>query len=393
MRARWWVVLAVVGLLCGVALVWWPAARARAPSRESTLSLFEVLGDRDDDERFERALTPRTFTFPADHGPHPRFRTEWWYWTGNLAAADGRRYGYQLTIFRSALAARPTDHRASAWATDQAYMAHFTVTDVAGDAFHAFERLSRDALGLAGAEGDPFAVWVLDWSAAAEGEIPRVHLRAAEGAVTIDLELSRGKPPVLQGTSGLSQKGSRPGNASYYYSLTRMPTRGVVATEGGRFAVEGASWMDREWSTSALEPGQIGWDWFALQLDDGVDVMFFQLRREDGGVDQHSHGSMVDASGRVTPFGAGDARVEVLDTWKSARSGVTYPSRFRLRVTAGTVALDLDIRPALADQELDLSFRYWEGAVVVSPHEGSPSASGRGYVELTGYDQRSLHSR
>jgi len=400
--------LAFVGLACalivGAALLWRSAFARRAVLPASTLSLLETLGAQKDDDRFEKALAPRAFSFPQDHGPHLGFRNEWWYWTGNLAARDGRRFGYQLTIFRSALGAvRPA--RASAWATNQAYMAHFTMTEIAGDGargFHAFERLSRGAVGLAGAKGaepgEPFSAWVLDWSATAEAASPRpfaVRLRAVDADVGIDLQLEQGKAAVLQGRDGLSQKGAAPGNASFYYSLTRMPTVGSVTSGGEEVHVEGSSWMDREWSTSALEEGQTGWDWFALQLDDGRELMFFRLRRVGGGFDEHSHGSIVDADGSVTQLRSRDVRIDTLDSWTSPASGTTYPSRFRLTVTAPSAAMEVEVAAARTDQELNLSFRYWEGAVVVRGRDLAAVGTaggvarpvqGRGYVELTGYD-------
>jgi predicted secreted hydrolase len=337
-----------------------------------------------DDRGYARALAPREFHFPSDHGPHPEFRTEWWYYTGNLATAEGRRFGFQLTFFRSALAPE-MPARASAWATRQAWLAHFTVSDVDGKKFHSFERWSRDAVGLAGAQGTPFRVWVKDWTAEGAPVFP-VRLRAAEGEVAIDLLLRAGKPPVLQGERGLSRKSAEPGNASYYYSLTRMPTAGTVRIGGEPFAVTGASWMDREWSTSSLGKDQVGWDWFSLQLADGSDLMLYRLRRRDGTADPASSGTAVGPDGGSRPLALADFQIAGSGEWRSPRSGAGYPARWHLRVPGED--LDLDVRPLLADQELDVSFRYWEGAVAVTgTHRGKP-VQGHGYVELTGYDIR-----
>jgi len=364
---------------------------AREPS--ASLSVAGALRAADD-RGYARALEPRPFSFPADHGPHPDFRTEWWYFTGNLAtseAPEGHRFGFQLTFFRSALAPE-MPKRGSAWATRQAWLAHFTVSDVEGGRFRSFERWSRGAAGLAGVETAPFRVWVEDWSATAEPgtQVFPAWLRAAQGDVAIDLRLSQGKPPVLQGDRGLSRKSSEPGNASFYYSLTRMPASGTVRVGAETFSVEGAAWMDREWSTSSLGAGQVGWDWFALQLADGTDLMLYQLRHADGGSrasypDPASSGSVVgpDGRSRTLPFRA--FSLEVLDHWTSPRSGARYPARWRVRVPAED--LDLTVTPLLADQELDVSFRYWEGAVAVDgTHRGTP-VDGRGYVELTGYTE------
>ncbi len=352
-----------------------PASQPRA-----SLSLDGALRAADD-RGYAKALAPREFHFPADHGPHPEFRTEWWYYTGNLATAEGRRFGFQLTFFRSALAPESLK-RASAWATRQAWLAHFTVSDVDGKQFHSFERWSRGAVGLAGAQAAPFKVWVKDWTAEGAPVLP-MHLKAAEGDVAIDLLLQAGKPPVLQGDHGLSRKGAEPGNASYYYSLTRMPAAGTVRVGGEKFQVTGDAWMDREWSTSSLAAGQVGWDWFALQLADGSDLMLYRLRRNDGSADPASSGTAIAHDGSSRLLALADFQVESRGVWRSPRSGARYPESWRIRVPGE--GLDLDVRPLLADQELDVSIRYWEGAVEVSGTRRGAPVRGYGYVELTGY--------
>jgi predicted secreted hydrolase len=337
-------------------------------------------------EGFARALTPRAFHFPADHGRHPELRTEWWYYTGNLATAAGRRFGVQLTFFRNSLSPHPPE-RASRWAANEVYLAHFALTDVQGKRFRSFERLERGALGLAGAQASPFRVWLGDWSTTGppKGDVALpMHLVATSGGgdiAAIDLTLQAGKPPVLEGDHGLSRKGAEPGQASYYYSLPRMPAAGTVrigGIDGGTFAVSGLAWMDREWSTSSLGPDQVGWDWFSLQLADGRELMLYRLRKKDGSVDSASSGTLIAADGSSRPLTLADVALETSGSWTSPRSGARYPARFHLRLPA--FGLDLDVRPLLADQELDTSFRYWEGAVAVTG-----SVAGSGYVELTGY--------
>jgi len=379
--------LALAGLTsAGLAAAIFVVSRPETPAPvRATLSVAGALTAAAD-AGFAYARGPRPLAFPRDHGPHPAFRTEWWYYTGNLTAASGRHFGFQLTFFRKALTATPVAGD-SAWRASQVFMAHFALTDVAGRRFHAFERLDRGALGLAGATAEPFHVWVDDWSAAAPGpEALPMRLRAVDGDVAIDLALRSQKPLVLEGDRGLSRKGPAPGNASYYYSLTRLATRGVVTLGADTYQVSGSSWMDREWGTSALGPDEVGWDWFALQLADGRDLMFYRLRRRDGSASPFSAGTIVRGDGTTRALARDDAEVAELGTWRSPQTGVVYPSGWRLRIPRDR--LDLELRPSLPDQELDLGVRYWEGAVDVSGNLDGRAIGGVGYVELTGYGDR-----
>lgn len=348
------------------------------------LTLAETLAGADT-AGYARALEPRPFDFPADHGPHPEFRSEWWYLTGNLTGPDGRDFGFQLTIFRSALAPGAPGTE-SAWGTNQAYMAHFTVTDVTGRRFLVHERFARGAAGLAGARTEPLRVWLEDWvlEAARDGTFP-LRLHARDEGVQLSLELAPAKPVVLQGDEGLSRKGAEPGNASYYYSLTRLLAEGELRLGSETLAVSGSAWLDREWSTSALAEGQVGWDWFALQLSDGWDLMIYRLREADGGAAPQSAGVLVDPMGEKLPLTWGDdILVDATGTWSSPIDGTAYPSGWRIRVPER--GWDLRVDPRIPDQELDVSFRYWEGAVaVLGTGEREEPVTGRGYVELTGY--------
>ena len=378
--------LVSAGAIVGV-IVWSGGGAASRDGEQASLAVSAALGSGDL-AGFARATASRPFSFPADLGPHPEFRTEWWYYTGNLETAAGRHFGFQLTFFRTALAAPGARgaERASAWAATQLYLAHFAVTDTAGRRFHAWSRLGREALGLAGARPGPFRVWLEDWSAesAAPEGLP-VRLRAAEGDVAIDLVLASEKPVALQGDRGLSRKGPEPGNASYYYSWSRMSARGTVRAGGEPLPVTGLAWMDREWSTSALGADLVGWDWLALQLDDGRDVMVYRLRRRDGTADAYSAGALIASDGATRPLAAGDVTLDALAHWTSPRSRVRYPSRWRLAVPGA--ALILEITPRLADQELIVGTRYWEGAVRVEGTAAGRPIGGRGYVELVGYGE------
>jgi predicted secreted hydrolase len=370
------------GVLLAALLLPFTMVADEAATPESRLS--ELLSG-DGDAGFETALEPREFVFPDDHGPHPGFRNEWWYVTGNLDGDGGRRFGFELTIFRFALTpSLPATE--SEWRSNQVYIAHFAVTDADRERFFAAERFSRGALGLAGAKALPFRVWIEDWEIAAEetGAPERWRLRASDPGFSVDLELSSAKPPVLNGDAGLSQKSAEPGNASYYYSMTRWLTDGSLQLGDDTFRVTGLSWLDREWSTSALGADQLGWDWFALQLSDGSDLMFYNLRKLDGSQDAQSAGTWIDTDGRSLHLGRDDVEITVTDTWESPQGGV-YPSAWTLR--APGQGLDLRIRPVMADQELFTTVRYWEGAVDVEGERDGRPVTGRGYVELTGYAQ------
>jgi predicted secreted hydrolase len=360
----------------------------------NTFRLEELLGGTD--TLHERAIEPRTFRFPDDHGPHPEFRTEWWYFTGNVTATDGRELAFHLTFFRSALtdsasytAGAAADARErSAWRARHAYMAHFAVSDITDRRFEAAQRFGRGALDLAGATAQPFRVWIDDWQAATtragyDVDIFPLRLQAAENDVAIDLTLEAGKLPVLQGDRGLSRKGPEEGNASYYYSLTRMPTHGTVRIGGHDYEVAGLSWLDREWSTSVLGPDLAGWDWMSLQLDDSTELMVYRLRRHDGTASPFSAATFVDASGTAWPLPAEAFVMTPLRTWRSSIDGTVYPVAWRVQVPSFDT--DLEINAAFDAQELNLAVRYWEGAVRIRGASQGRSVTGRGFLEMTGW--------
>ena len=353
---------------------------ARAPVG-ARVSVAEAMSG--DTTGYARADRVRPFVFPADHGPHPAFKAEWWYVTGNVRATDGsgRRFGVQFTVFRSALApAADGAGRASGWAARQLYMAHVAVGDVANERFYDAERFARGAAGLAGATAEPVAAWLgpvrLDAVGDAGGAVP-MRLRGEADGAAFDLTARPLKPVVLQGDRGLSQKGPGAGNASYYYAQTRMATTGTVTVGGEAVPVEGLTWLDREWSTSALSADQVGWDWFALHLDDGRDLMLYQLRRRDGTKDPLSKGSLVAPDGAKTPLDAVDYSLVPLTTWTSP-SGGRYPVRWRVRVPSA--GIDAVVEATFEAQELDATVQYWEGAVDVAG-----SVAGVGFLEMTGY--------
>ena len=369
-------VLAVgVALVSGVVLVTRPGGKPQASSAHLRLGPAPELA-------FARATEPRAFRLPDDHGPHFDYQTEWWYYTGNLQTADGRPFGFQLTFFRRGLAPGPPP--AKGLATNQIHFAHFAITDVAAGRHRFAERFSRGAAGLAGATGTPFRLWLEDWSAeATNADGSSVRVRARDGTLALELQLEAAKPLVAHGDRGLSPKSDAPGNASYYIGYTRMRARGRLGAAGPPAEVTGEAWFDHEWSTSALGPGAVGWDWWSLQLRDGRELMFFLIRRADGSHEAASGGTLVRADGSTRRLGPDDVRVEAQGVWRSPETDARYPARWRLTVPAEDLLLD--VAPQLAAQEMRTSFTYWEGAVRLEGTSRGTPITGRGYVELTGY--------
>lgn len=331
---------------------------------------------------FKRVTEPRVFTFPEDHGPHLDYQTEWWYYTGNLSDSNGRQFGYQLTFFRHGLNSQPIT-RTSEWATSQSYLAHFTITDIESGQFHFFDQVSRGSAGLAGATSEPQTIFVEGWSAT--GTQP-TKLIAHRDGIGLEINLMSIKSPTLQGNGGISPRSPKPGDASYYYSLTRMETTGTIQLGQQKFTVTGESWFDHEWSTGLLDRGQVGWDWFGIHLDDGQDIKWGQIRQPDGSL-VVGNGTVTGPQnpGRgggfalVTDLQQGDMRLTILDTWTSPHTGIVYPTRWRMEIPK--IGIDVEIHPFIADQELRFPLiTYWEGAVNVTG-----THTGRGYVELTGY--------
>ncbi len=361
-------------------------------------SLIESTGDGEvsasaemmplnaDGSGFARAVAPWDWQFPRDFGAHPEFQTEWWYYTGNLKTADGRHFGYQFTIFRRAIfpeAPQPD----SEWRSDQLYMAHFAVSDIAGERYFHQQRFSREGAGLAGAVAEPvYHVWLEDWQIkASDAAAQLTTIQADGGDFAVDLAMEQVKPPALQGDNGLSPKSGEVGNASYYYSLTRLITRGTIRVGDETFAVSGATWKDHEFSTSALASNAQGWDWFGLQLDDNRELMLGQIRLKDGGREPAFGGLLIEADGSARYLSAEDFTFNVTATWSSPHTGAVYPAGWVMTVDVGAAEpLDLIVTPLLADQELHGSggIDYWEGAVAISG-----DATGYGYAELTGYVQ------
>jgi predicted secreted hydrolase len=327
------------------------------------------------------ALPGYQITLPQDHFPHYQFRTEWWYFTGNVKTTDGRAFGYQLTFFRHGY--RPPGVRqpvTSRFVMNDVKFAHFAVTDVNAGKFHFDSRVSRGAYGEAGfADGNRLA-WIDDWELDFTNNF---RLKAAAKDYAIALELTPEKPAVLQGKDGLSQKADGSGHASYYYSITRLKTSGLVKIGADHYKVEGSSWFDREWATNQLTPEQSGWNWFAIQLSDGSDLMLYQMRLRHGGIDSHSDGKWIAADGTSADLAADEYVLSPKKYWMSPASKANYPVAWNLSISK--LDLDLQITPVVEDQELDLAVVYWEGSIRLRGRRGGKPVEGVGYMELTGY--------
>jgi predicted secreted hydrolase len=369
----------------GVALMMTSCSQAPAKITAG-IDLGQALSD--ETGSFATVVPGRPFLFPADHGEHPEYKTEWWYFTGNLREESGRAYGYQLTFFRSGLPSPEGPRSQSSWSPRDVMMAHFAISDPQEGQFYPFERFARRSLGLSGVKSDAqgVSVWLEDWrmDRGPDGTWVLVARdKMPDGTpLKLALRLSEQKPPVLQGQDGYSRKGPKPEHASYYVSLTRLTTEGEVTFGERAVPVKGLSWFDHEWSSAAMAPGLAGWDWFSLQFDDGWELMIYLLRYEDGRLEPASSGSLIAPDGSKTPLALKDFEVEVGDRHRSPR-GIDYPSAWTVRIPSQNIVLRLT--PRLADQEMASGVPYWEGAVVVEGERAGRAALGSGFVEMTGY--------
>ncbi len=324
-------------------------------------------------EPYRGAAPGYRYAFPRDHFEHPDFRTEWWYYTGNLRDSGGRRFGFELVFFRQGQRRGETQNR-SAWRIDDLYLAHLALTDIENKKFYKSQRLNRAGPGIAGARISEQRVWNGNWSARWEGE--KQVLEAMADEFHFRLDLTPIKPPVIHGVGGISQKSAGSGKASHYVSLPRLVVSGDVTIGGAKHTVTGSAWMDHEWFTSQLADDQIGWDWFSVQLDNETELMLFQLRHKDGTIDPYSAGTYIDRQGRPRHLAHDEFSLTPLRRWKK------YPVAWQIRVPS--LGLSLEAQAALDAQELDdkTGPAYWEGAVTYSG-----SATGVGYLEMTGYDK------
>jgi predicted secreted hydrolase len=327
------------------------------------------------------------YEFPRDHHAHLEFKTEWWYFTGNLFDAEGHRFGYELTFFRHGI--RPPGERdpnASRFIVGDLKFANFAVTDGAGQKFYFDEKTSRGAFGEAGFDDGQRLAWIEKWTVTQGGE-NEFDLQASATFGALRLHLRGVKPAVVHGENGVSVKAAGATSASHYYSLSRLEAAGELTLNGSARAVSGQSWFDHEWSSSQLGLGEVGWDWVCLQWDDGAELMLYRMRLENAGVEPSSSGTWIAADGTTTHLRAADFQMSAVESWKSRATGAQYPVEWRVRLPGQHV--EFTIKPILKDQELKLgAITYWEGAIDASgTRDGKPIAA-RGYLELTGYAGR-----
>ncbi|MBV9081038.1 MAG: hypothetical protein JOZ62_00050 [Acidobacteriaceae bacterium] len=341
-------------------------------------------------QQWKMALPGYQYRFPRDHFSHPGFQGEWWYYTGNLRAPNGRRFGFELTFFRFGihLPEQAADRITVTWRPDEVYLAHLALSDIDGHEFYHTERMNRAGPGLAGASLDQLGCWNGNWrvrwtSLTAETQ----HLEAVSDRFTLTLNLRPAKPFVINGRNGVSQKGPQPGEASHYITFTRLLATGELRRHDSPFQLSGLAWMDHEYFTEAPHGSVTGWDWFAMQLNNNEELMIYRLRQKSGQPDPYSSGTYVNAAGWAQFLEASQFSLSPGGEWRSPSSGARYPLEWKISVPS--LGLELTEKTALTNQELftngSTAPTYWEGAVTYSGMMRSQPVNGVGYLELTGY--------
>ena len=335
-------------------------------------------------QQYAPALPGYHYEFPRDHFSHPDYQTEWWYYTGNLRAKDGHRFGFELTFFRQGVSRTPGT---SPWNVNDVYMAHLALSDVNGARYYSVERLNRAGPGIAGIDTSSGLVWNGNWQTQIRPNTH--HLRGIGDDFSFDLVVDPQKQPVIHGMDGVSQKAEGVGHASHYISFTRMKSNGTVELRGKQYQVDGDTWMDHEFFSEPAGGDEVGWDWLSVQLDDNSELMLYRLRHKDGSIDPYSSGTYVDNQGKtlhltlhdftMTPAGA---------TYKSTKTGAIYPIAWS--VTVPELKLQFDISTPLQSQEFVSRFgpSYWEGAIDINGQHDDKPVRGTGYLEMTGYSNR-----
>jgi predicted secreted hydrolase len=332
---------------------------------------FAGLGESADG--FAAVVPGRTFAFPADHGPHPDFRIEWWYVTANLADRSGTAYGAQWTLFRQAIAAGPQQE---GWANQQIWMGHAAVTRA--DTHRVSQAFARGGVGQAGVEAAPFCAWIDNWEMRAldamnDTNVAPLRLSASGPDFSYALRLDADRPLVLQGDGGYSRKSLRE-QASYYYSQPHYAAKGSIVIDDKPVDVTGQAWLDREWSSQPLASDQSGWDWLSLHLKSGDKLMLYRMRQNDG--QHYGSGKWIAPDGRAELLASADIAMTPLVITEI--EGRKIPTSWRIAVPK--MALSIECTPLNARSWMGTSFPYWEG-----PISFSGSHAGVGYLEMTGY--------
>ncbi len=326
------------------------------------------------------------YEFPRDYFNHPEFQTEWWYYTGNVTASDGHRFGFELTFFRQGVSRESGNQ--GVWDVQDLYPAHLALSDLDGKVFYHAERTNRAGPGIAGVDQKQGRIWNGNWNLTWVNDDQ--VLEATDEHFSLNLTLHSQKPPVIHGENGVSQKAETPGHASHYISLTRLKTNGNLELNGKRYAVSGLTWMDHEFFTQQLEKDQVGWDWFSMQLGDDTELMLFQIRRKDNSIDPYSAGTYIDSSAHSFHLNKQEfSLVPADESWRSPVTGAVYPVRWTISVPK--LKIELQATTPLKSQELSGKSQfipsYWEGAIDLNGHKGEANLTGSGYLEMTGYDR------
>jgi predicted secreted hydrolase len=352
--------------------------------RNKWLSLLLLVSMCATAQDYKIAQPGYTFAFPRDYFNHEDYQTEWWYYTGNLKSTDGHRLGFELTFFRQGVSRAESS---GPWFVHDLWMAHIALSDITGGRFYTEERLNRSGPGVAGVDSQNGLVWNGNWQAHISEQ--EEELRGIADRFALTLNLKPVKQPVIQGQNGISKKAEGAGNASHYFSLTRLVTTGSIELNGKTYQVEGTSWMDHEFFTGSLAANEAGWDWLSVQLEDGAELMLYRLRHQDGSIDPYSSGSFVDASGKSQFLSAADfvmaPGADAADSWTSPATRATYPVKWRVSIPR--LQLELEITTRLRSQELASKYgtTYWEGAIDISNTRDHSPLRGVGYLEMTGY--------
>lgn len=345
------------------------------------LALFFTMARAD--PPWQLALPGWSYAFPRDHGPHEAFKTEWWYFTGNLAGPNGERFGYQLTFFRQGI--RPPSARgdtSSRFVIDDLKFAHFAMSDPGSGRFRAVQKTSRGAFGEAGFGAPGKLAWIENWSLTTRDD--GWHIEAADGDAVLSLDLRSEKPWAIHGENGVSQKADGEGRASHYYSGTRLKSSGRLVLAKREVAVAGTSWFDHEWASNSLTPEQIGWNWFSIHFNDGTELMLYQMRLRDGAIDPQSSGTFIAADGSTQHLNRTTYSLTPTRWWTSKATGGRYPVGWKIEVPS--LSLTAEVTTPLDAQELVLSpVAYWEGMIDIRAQRAGKSLHGEGYLELTGY--------